>query len=313
MSARVAARSWSQTLGAGRNWRRRLLFHHAPLAVGSAAGLVLFMSLSSFDANGYGVADLFTGRFPKEFGESQGAVEHTGPPTGSTDHDGGPAPEQQGADHENIIGGGPTGAVEEGSGRASARDLLGLNVRQFTFATGYVATVLLALTLLIGPANLLLRRRRPISNYLARDVGTWAAVFSLIHVFYGVEVHSSITDPFPMFVRDGGPLTISFGIANWTGLAASVIVVGLLAISSDFALRKLKAKTWKNLQRLNYALFALVIAHAYFYGALVRLESPFTRLLGVSVVGVFIGQAAGVWLWRRRYVRARETLAVPAT
>ena len=312
MSSQAATRSWKQTLGVGRAWRRRLLFHHAALALGSGVVLVLFMNLSTFNANAYGVADLFSGRFPKEFEEGPGAAQHTGPPTGSTDHGGGQAPEQQGADHENIIGGGPTEAMEGGSGRASGRDILGLNVRQFTFATGYVATVLVALTLLIGPANLLLRRRRPISNYLARDVGTWAAVFSVVHVFYGVEVHSSITDPLPMFLRDGSPLTISFGLANWTGLAATVIVVGLLAISSDFALRKLKARTWKNIQRLNYALFALVIAHAYFYGALVRLESPFTPLLAFSVIAVFVGQAVGVWLWRRRYARTRDTLAVQA-
>jgi DMSO/TMAO reductase YedYZ heme-binding membrane subunit len=51
-------------------------------------------------------------------------------------------------------------------------------------------------------------------------------------------------------------------------------VVGLLALSSDFALRKLKAGPWTWLQRLNYALFALVIAHAIYYGALSRVMSP---------------------------------------
>jgi sulfoxide reductase heme-binding subunit YedZ len=311
MSTQAASRSWRRTLGASRDWRRRLLLHHALLAIASAVVLVLFMSLSSFDANAYGVADLFTGRFPKEFDESAGSVQHTGPPTGSMDHSGGQAPQQQGADHEQNIGGGRTGAVEDGGGRASGRDLLGLNTRQFTFATGYVALGLLGLTLIIGPANLLLRRRRPVSNYLARDVGIWAALFSVVHVVYGLEVHSSITNPLPMFLRDGSPLTISFGLANWTGLAATVIVVGLLTISSDFALRKLRARIWKNLQRLNYALFALVIAHAYFYGALVRLDSPFTVLLGVSVIAVFASQAVGIWLWRRRYARTRGTLAIP--
>jgi sulfoxide reductase heme-binding subunit YedZ len=44
-------------------------------------------------------------------------------------------------------------------------------VQRFTVATGYLATGLLALTLLIGPANLLLRRRNPVSSYLRRDVG----------------------------------------------------------------------------------------------------------------------------------------------
>jgi DMSO/TMAO reductase YedYZ heme-binding membrane subunit len=77
----------------------------------------------------------------------------------------------------------------------------------------------------------------------------------------------------------------------------------LLCLSSDAALRKLKAKNWKRLQRLNYALFALVIVHAFFYGALLRETSPYTILLLLSVIAVVVGQAVGVWLFRRRYSR----------
>jgi DMSO/TMAO reductase YedYZ heme-binding membrane subunit len=108
---------------------------------------------------------------------------------------------------------------------------------------------------------------------------------------------------FYFLAPDGSPLTNTFGWGNWTGLAAAVIVVGLLAISSDLALRKLKARRWKNLQRLNYALFVLVIAHAIFYGALLRVTSITTFLLGLIVILVFIGQIMGVWLWRRRHTR----------
>jgi sulfoxide reductase heme-binding subunit YedZ len=195
------------------------------------------------------------------------------------------------------------------TGNRGGGSFVGLNIRRFTVVSGYVALGLLALTLLVGPANLLLRRRRPISNYLARDVGTWAATFSVVHVLFGLEVHSTITDPLPMFVRDGSPMTNSFGLANWTGLAATVIVVGLLAISSDFVLGKLKARTWKNLQRLNYALFALVIAHAFFYGAVLRTDSPFTLLLLLGAIAVFAGQSVGVWLWRRRHAHRGVRLA----
>jgi len=185
-----------------------------------------------------------------------------------------------------------------------------------TTATGYIAVGLLAFTLLIGPANLLLRRRNPVSNYLRRDAGAWTAIISVVHVIVGLQVHGP---PAPaslaerilryFFGPDGSPLTNSFGLGNWTGLAATVIVVGLLAISSDFALRRLKAQRWKWLQRLNYALFALVIAHAIFYGALLRITSPSTLLLGLSVIAVFVGQGLGIWLWRRRYSRATATIA----
>lgn len=273
--------------------RRRLLLHHTPLALASAVVLVLFMTVPPFDATRYPPGNVFTDWYPRE--------EFSGGPTGQ----GGAhrPPQQQGGDHEippavleQIPGehrGGQPGPTGQGGGFT----------RQFTVATGYVATGLLALTLLVGPGYLLLRRRNPISTYLARDAGTWAAVASVVHVIFGLEVHASVTDPLPMFVQDGSPLTTSFGLGNWTGLAATVIVVALLATSSDFALRKLKAKRWKRIQRLNYALFALVIAHAFFYGVLLRTDSPYTLLLLLSVIAVFVGQAVGVWLYRRRPVR----------
>jgi sulfoxide reductase heme-binding subunit YedZ len=142
----------------------------------------------------------------------------------------------------------------------------------------------------------------------------WAAVVSLIHVIAGFFVHgppAPITERilFYFFGLDGTPLTNNFGWGNWTGLAATLIVAGLLAISSDVALRKLKARRWKNLQRLNYALFVLVIAHAVFYGALLRVTSITTILLGIIVSLVFIGQMGGIWLWQRRHPRTTQVSA----
>jgi sulfoxide reductase heme-binding subunit YedZ len=185
-------------------------------------------------------------------------------------------------------------------------------VSQLTIATGYVATVLLALTLLIGPFNLLLRRRNPLSSYLRRDLGTWTAIFSLAHVILAFDsAYRGAFSFLDFFVADGRPLTNSFGLGNWTGLAALVIVVGLLAISTNRSVRELKGRRWKSLQRLNYTLFALVVLHAVFYGALMRITSPFTLLLIGTVVAVLLGQAAGIRLWRRRQSPpdARPTLA----
>ncbi len=180
-------------------------------------------------------------------------------------------------------------------------------MQQLTVASGYLGLGLLAVTLLLGPANLLLRRRNPISSYLRRDVGIWTAIFSVVHVICAVLIHVSHGSGLPssfvhFFVaEDGRALTNSFGLGNWTGLAAIAIVLGLLGTSSNAALRALKARSWKSLQRLNYVLFALVILHAFFYGALLRMTSPFTLLLILSVIAVLGGQAVGAWLWRRQY------------
>jgi sulfoxide reductase heme-binding subunit YedZ len=179
-----------------------------------------------------------------------------------------------------------------------------------TMATGYVATGLLALTLLIGPANLLLRRRNPVSSYLRRDLGTWTVIFSGVHVILAFDsAYRGAFSFLEFFVADGRPLTNSFGLGNWTGLVALVLAVELLAISTTRAVRELKPAHWKNLQRLNYTLFALVVLHAVFYGALRRPESPFTVLLVFTVIAVLLGQAMGIWLYRRR--KHSRTVARP--
>ena len=184
----------------------------------------------------------------------------------------------------------------------------GFAIGRLASPTGDVALVLLAGTLLIGPVNLMLRRRIPANSYLRRDVGTWTAIWSIVHVVVGFQGHTAGAFGFvDYFLADGRPLTNSFGMGNWTGLAATVIVVLLLVLSTDRYLRELKSRVWKDLQRLNYTLFALVVLHAVYYGALRQMTSPFTRVLIVSVVAVLFGQAVGIWLWRRRDARRTGT------
>jgi hypothetical protein len=61
---------------------------------------------------------------------------------------------------------------------------------------------------------------------------------TLIHGSHGSGLATTVLH---FFVADDGRLlTNSFGLGNWTGLAALVIVISLLATSSDAALRRLK-------------------------------------------------------------------------
>jgi sulfoxide reductase heme-binding subunit YedZ len=304
VSLRRAIRSSNQPRSAGdlrRRVVRRVLHHHFPLGLACVAVLVLFMTLPGFDSSKYTQGDIFSSTFPRDFPAGQ---------SGRMQHGRGQRP-QRGAGGHHI----PKEVLERIPEQHRSQ-IPGLSptseevhdrsfVRRLTTATGYVALALLALTLLIGPANLLLRRRNPVSSYLRRDVGAWTALFSGVHVIVSLTVHGSgqIRHFLNFFVADGSPLRNSFGLGNWTGLAALVIVAVLLALSSDAALRKLKARNWKRLQRLNYALFALVIVHAFFYGALLRETSPYTILLGLGVIAVVVGQGVGIWLFRRRHSR----------
>ncbi len=286
--------------GTNGDLRYRFLHFHIPLAFASAMVLFLWMSLPLFQVAGH--------QGPPQASQ---ATDHQSPPAAGTL----PAMHQGGNHQGSPQTDSATPPMEHNQDQPASPDgnQNRLLTARFTTATGYIALGLLGLTLLIGPANLLLRRRTPISSYLARDVGMWAAIVSVIHVIAGFFVHGP---PAPLverilfyfFAPNGTPLTNNFGWGNWTGLAATVIVVGLLAISNDLALRKLKAKRWKNLQRLNYVLFALVIVHAIFYGALLRITSISTVLLGLIISAVFIGQLVGVWLWQRRHSRTAARL-----
>ena len=292
--------------GTNGDLRYRFLHFHIPLALVSAAVIFLWMSLPLFQAAGHQ-------------GPPQGAQasNHQNPQVIGTpsmmhqgeNHQNQPQVEGQAMDHQSSSqANGMTASMDHNGNQneSSQRNQNRLFLARLTTATGYVGLGLIGLTLLIGPANLLLRRRTPISSYLARDIGMWAAIVSVIHVIVGLFVHGP---PAPLIKRilfyfiapDGTLLNNNFGWGNWTGLAATVIVVGLLAISNDVSLRKLKAKRWKNLQRFNYALFAIVILHAMFYGALIRITSISTILLGIIISLVFIGQMIGIWLWQRRH------------
>jgi len=274
---------------------RRVLLHHLPLAIASSIVLALFMGVRLFDARAFPHPDLMTAAFPQVRG-SDDTAGHVNPgrhgANGMQSHGTQAAPMRHG--HTA-----PPERSETGQHRS---------MQQLTVATGYLALGLLAVTLLLGPANLVLGRRNPISTYLRRDVGIWTAFFSIVHIVCAVLVHTGpgrgLVSAFLHFfvANDGSLLTNSFGWGNWTGLAALVIALGLLATSNDIALRTLKARPWKWLQRLNYALFLLVILHAFFYGAFLRLTSPFTLLLLLSAIAVFAGQSVGIWLWRRKHL-----------
>lgn len=242
-----------------------------------------------------------TQQVPDSASETETApMEHGGPTSGG----------QSGTTPPGPAGGQAGMPLADPGGGPGDTELL---MRKYSTATGYVALGLLGLTLLVGPANLVRRRRTPLSSYLCRDVGIAAATLSAAHVIFGFLTQHSEGIVAYFFEADDRSriLTTSFGLANWTGLAAVVIVAALAAISSDWALRKLKAKRWKRIQRLNYILFPLVVAHSVLYGALLRLTSPYTALLGVSVVAVLVGQAVGIGLWRRG--KTRKTGDVTAT
>lgn len=162
-------------------------------------------------------------------------------------------------------------------------------VFRWSMATGYVGLALLGATLVTGPLNIVRRRPNPVSTDLRRDLGIWAGVLAIVHFLVGWQVHMPHRYLYWLQeVKDTGglrPRTDLFGFANYTGLVAVLIALLLLVLSNDFYLRELGARRWKALQRWNYGLFALVVAHGVAYQVIEKRVAPFViAFAGLSLL-----------------------------
>ena len=169
---------------------------------------------------------------------------------------------------------------------------------QISMATGYGSLFLMALSLMIGPLNVLRRRANPVSGYLRRDIGIWAAILALAHVIAGLQVHADgkfwLYFLPPPETHSSFPVRIDpFGLTNYAGLIATVIFVMLLCLSNNASLRALGAKRWKFLQRWNYAAAALVCLHGGVYQFLEKRNSGFVLVFIIIVVVALTAQFAG--------------------
>ena len=179
---------------------------------------------------------------------------------------------------------------------------------RWSVAAAYTALTLLALALAIGPLAVLGSRPSPVSSDLRRDLGIWSAIVSLVHVVIGLQVHHQGRWWLYFFKETptGALALLSlrrdlFGLANYLGLIATVLVVVLLAISNDRSLRWLGAVRWKAWQRWSYYLGVLVVAHGAAYQLLER-----QWLVAVLVAGGLVGGVAWLQLAGRRRVLERR-------
>lgn len=60
---------------------------------------------------------------------------------------------------------------------------------RLSMATAYASLLFLAISLWLGPWNVLRRRPNPISFDLRRDVGIWTGILAILHTGIGLTVH----------------------------------------------------------------------------------------------------------------------------
>lgn len=187
-------------------------------------------------------------------------------------------------------------------------------LERLVVASAYVGLILIGISLLIGPLNLLRRRPNPLSSDLRRDVGIWAGLVSLAHMLLGFQWHYP-WEPWRFFWDSNGTIPLrldSFGQASFLGLGSSLIVLLLLVISNDRALRNLGRWRWKALQRLNYGLLGLVTVHAIIFIPTDERDGRYLALAIGIVAFILAGQIAGV-VTRRRRVQSIQQPILPTS
>lgn len=186
-----------------------------------------------------------------------------------------------------------------------------------SFSTAYPALVLIAITLLLGPWNLLRRKANPVSTDLRRDFGIWAGILSLVHAGIGQCVHLR-GRPWLYYVygpteHHHGLRHDLFGFSNYTGAASVLLIALLFATSNDLSLRSLGTVAWKKLQRWNYLGFGLACAHTIGYFAVEKQKLPYVTFAVVCMVITVMLQLWGYAIRRRKLATQAAAMAIPAT
>jgi sulfoxide reductase heme-binding subunit YedZ len=169
-------------------------------------------------------------------------------------------------------------------------------------ASAYVAVIFLAWSLLLGPLNVLRSRPNPISFNLRRDVSIWAGLLALLHTAVGLTVHLR-GRMWMYFFAKLHPLKLQktqFGFANYSGLIAALLFLGLLLISNDLSLRSFGTQRWKTLQRLSYVAFFLTIVHGWAYQSVENRKIPWVAVFWFMAAAVLVAQLAGFFQRRKR-------------
>jgi sulfoxide reductase heme-binding subunit YedZ len=179
---------------------------------------------------------------------------------------------------------------------------------RLSMGTAYAGLLFLAAALIIGPLNVLRGAPNPLSTYLRRDIGIVAGVLALAHTIIGLLVHFR-GDPIQYFfyrtpVGIGGLRYDLFGLANYVGLVATLLVLVLLAISNNLSIRTVGAARWKGIQRWNYAGAILVVAHGLLYQAIEKRIPAYVICLLIVAAATTIVQFLG---FRRRSQQLKQS------
>ncbi len=183
-------------------------------------------------------------------------------------------------------------------------------MQALSIGTAYTSLLYFAVTLSIGPANLIRSRRNPLSSLLRRDLGIWSGILALAHTITGLQVHfKGRLIQYFIYPPDESHVlpfrTDPFGLTNYIGLISALIMIALLCLSNNRSIRILGASSWKKWQRSAYFLVLAIPIHGLIYQLLEKRIGIYTLLLLATTLVVITMQASG-FIQHRKLKASRQ-------
>lgn len=178
---------------------------------------------------------------------------------------------------------------------------------RFSIVSAYLCLGLLCAGLAIGPIRAIRTDRSSINNYLRRDIGIWAALIALTHLVIATAL-SMTPEYMETFVNSAevapsqATRAALFTWSTIAGLLVGILLLILLGLSNDKAVRWLGLRWWKRLHRMSYLAFALTIVHGLAFQALESRNRALIALVVVASLAVLVLQMTGYRFFAKKSV-----------
>jgi sulfoxide reductase heme-binding subunit YedZ len=176
---------------------------------------------------------------------------------------------------------------------------------KISLASAYLCLAFMTAALSIGPWRAVRAIAITKNIYLRRDIGVWASLTGLVHLFVATEL--SMSQQYMKRFVNISTAALSdamradlFSWGSIIGFLVGVFVLILLVLSNDRILRIIGPKWWKRLQRLAYPAFALTVLHGFAFQALEARPAIAVGIVLMAFIGVLALQISGFSAIRKR-------------
>jgi sulfoxide reductase heme-binding subunit YedZ len=174
-----------------------------------------------------------------------------------------------------------------------------------SLATAYICLIFMAIALCLGPLRVLRSGQLALNIYLRRDIGIWAGLAGLVHLFVATELSMSqrYMAAYVNLSSPGLSDALRADLFSWgsiIGFLVGILVLMLLVLSNNKIFKLIGPTWWKRLQRFAYPAFVLTVLHGFAFQALEARNVLLIWIVLVVFIGVLVLQISGYRTIKKR-------------